>query len=173
MSSDEENQKPAKNNESSSEQCGRFDCKFIKKPSGFLMFINMFLAFVSMCMMSGWLGDVRYRSGRWNFFMYACTHTWVALLIMIILRLLKVPSCCAIINWHLTYAINAGIFIVLLLISSAVVAKKAGDYGGIYCDALDCDLLAATACFGFITMIGCMVECFFHVRDWQASSQDN
>lgn len=41
MSSDEENQKPAKNEESSSEQGGRFDCNFIKKPSGFLMFINM------------------------------------------------------------------------------------------------------------------------------------
>lgn len=84
-----------------------YDCQYFILNTLFLngrkfliIFYFQILAFVSMCLISGWLGSGG--SGSLSFFAYATTHTWVALLVILILQFLKVPSCCSIFNWNLT-----------------------------------------------------------------------
>ncbi|XP_066928184.1 MARVEL domain-containing protein 1-like [Clytia hemisphaerica] len=150
------------------EEGGRINTNFIKSPLGIVLIINFIFSFLAFCMMSGFLGDTGLRTGHFGFFMYAVTHTWVALLIIFILKLIKIHTLVDCISWELTFAINTLIMTVILLIGSAVVAQRAAYYSDYHCDYINCHLIGACAFFGFAAMLGCAIQTFFHYKEWRA-----
>lgn len=150
---------------------------FVKTPPGLLMLINMVLLFLAWCIMAGWRGDVLFWfadriAGATSFFLFTTVAPWLLLIVIFFVLLFGLHTKLTIINWPISLAINCCIWAFLLLISSSVVASKTDDdviwtYNHVIIDQKYSALRAAAA-FGFFSMIGLLIQAFFHFREFRA-----
>ncbi|XP_057291905.1 plasmolipin-like [Hydractinia symbiolongicarpus] len=144
--------------------------EFLKTPSGVLMLINFILLFISWCIVAGWRGAIdgtlsNTIENETGFYLFTTVFPWILYIVIFIILIFGFQNNMTAINWPLAFVINCVIWAFLLFISSCVIASKTNDS-----DILESQRLKAATAFGFFSLIGLLLQAFFHHREFKKSS---
>ncbi|XP_065674903.1 CKLF-like MARVEL transmembrane domain-containing protein 8 isoform X2 [Hydra vulgaris] len=140
---------------------------FLRSLPGILMAVNIVLLFIAWVIMAGWKDNNIYfysLSGHVSYFLFATITPWLVLCILFIVFIFKIHTKIPI-DWPLTLCLNCAIWIILLLISSIIIANDARKYNTY--SGFGSDALGAASAFGFLACVGLVIQAFFHFREYR------
>ncbi|XP_078365632.1 plasmolipin-like [Oculina patagonica] len=141
------------------------DLEYLKSVPGLLKIVEIICLLLAFACLSGFtlkFTDDRY-GGRFDFFYFATITSWLLVIILFVMFLLRLYERFTNINWNLVMAVYSPVTAFLLLISSALVLDAAIYYrrherpfkGQIQpiCDMEPCGNVEAAGAFGIISMV--------------------
>ncbi|XP_065675154.1 uncharacterized protein LOC136091469 [Hydra vulgaris] len=140
---------------------------FLRSPLGIQMAINVILLFIACIIIAGWKENIIWSvwiSSKVSYFLCTTTTPWLIHGILFIVFIFKIHTKIPI-NWPLTLFLNCAIWIVLLLISSSILANEARKFK-IFADS-GSDALYAASAFRFFACVGLVIEAFLHFREYR------
>lgn len=141
------------------------DLEYLKSVPGLLKIIEIVCLLLSFACLSGF--TLKYKEprygGRFDFFYFATITSWLLVIILFIMFLLRLYERFANINWNLVMAVYSPVTAFLLLISSALVLdtaiylrrhdKQFGVNFRDICEMESCGNVEAAGAFGIISTV--------------------
>ncbi|XP_002156989.1 plasmolipin isoform X1 [Hydra vulgaris] len=144
----------------------KFDMKpnirFVCSPPGILLIINKILLLIAWVIIARWKSQsILYSliSNSVSFFMATTVIPWLIIIVLFLLYLFNVTTKIPI-NWPLTLLAHCIFWVILIMISSIIIAinaRKHHEPG-----------LAASSAFGFISCLGLSIEGIFHFTEYRS-----
>ncbi|XP_065641954.1 plasmolipin-like isoform X1 [Hydra vulgaris] len=142
--------------------------EFLRSPLGIQMAVNIILLFIACIITACWKESIVWSfwiSSQVSYFLFTTLTPWLINCVFLIVFIFKIHTKIPI-NWPLTLFLNCAIWIILLVISSSIIANEARKYKAIA--AFEPDALGAASAFGFFACVGLVIQALLHFREYRS-----